>query len=349
MSRQLDLQPYLEDLESRLDPEQEQRHFDAWKQFLDGELDHGTFSPPARKPAPAAVEWPLLSIDQALDDMDRMLLRELKGVSDVLAGGSSATLTVRANYGVVIIASQYGCQIARMAPELNTLPTVWPLGSREAVRRAVDAGVPDLQGGEGAKVFEVGRRFMALKSQYPKIGKWVDVYHPDLQGPIDNIELVWGSDMFLGFYEEPQLMKDFLAVMTEHYIAFLRAWFEVVPQPSEYAAHWGMRFNGQPMLRNDSLMNLSPEMYVEFIRDHDQRVIREFGGMGAVHYCGRGDHFIEALSEVEGLTAVNLSQPHLNDMDRIFANTVDKGIKLLAHDPVAAERAGRDLKGQVHV
>jgi len=90
-------------------------------------------------------------------------------------------------------------------------------------------------------------------------------------------------------------------------------------------------------------------MYVEFIRDHDQRVIREFGGMGAVHYCGRGDHFIEALSEVEGLTAVNLSQPHLNDMDRIFANTVDKGIKLLALDPVAAERAGRDLKGQVHV
>jgi len=343
------LEPYLEDLEQRLDPDTEQRHFEAWKRFLDGELEHGVFTPPRREPAPPRIDWPTIPLNDALDNVDLTVLRELKQVSDVLAVGGSAVLNVRANYGVVIITSQYGAEIVRMAPELNTLPTVRPLGSREALKRAVAAGVPDLESGEGAKVFATGVRFVEVQKQYPKIGRWVEVYHPDLQGPIDNIELLWGSDMFLGFYEEPQLMRELLEMVTTHLIAFFRAWFELVPPRSEYAAHWGLRFKGGPMLRNDSLMNLSPDMYVDFVRDHDQKVFAALGGEGAIHFCGRGDHFIEPMAEMQGLTAVNLSQPELNDMDTIFRHTVDKGIKIIGLREDAAVAAGRDLRGQVQV
>lgn len=57
------------------------------------------------------------------------------------------------------------------------------------------------------------------------------------------------------------------------------------------------------------------------------------------------------MAELRGLYAINLSQPHLNDMEKVYRHTVDKGIKLLNLAREAAEAAlasGRDLRGQVH-
>ena len=48
-----------------------------------------------------------------------------------------------------------------------------------------------------------------------------------------------------------------------------------------------------------------------------------------MHFCGRGDHYIGVLSEVPGLTGVNLAQAEYNDMETIYRHTVDKGIKIL--------------------
>ncbi len=87
---------------------------------------------------------------------------------------------------------------------------------------------------------------------------------------------------------------------------------------------------------------------MEFVRPLDQRLFDQFGGTGAVHFCGRGEHYIEAMSQMRGLTAIAMSQPHLNDMGPICRNTVDKGIKLLGFPREAAESAGRNLRGQVH-
>jgi hypothetical protein len=102
---------------------------------------------------------------------------------------------------------------------------------------------------------------------------------------------------------------------------------------------------GNIMLRTDSGMNLSPAMYDEFIRPYEQRCLDACGG-GAIHYCGRGDHFIASMTSQRGLTGINLSQPHLNDMEVIYCNTVDRGIPILGLSRTAATAAlaaGRDL------
>ena len=52
-----------------------------------------------------------------------------------------------------------------------------------------------------------------------------------------------------------------------------------------------------------------------------------------MHFCGRGDHFIERLAKLEGLNGINMSQPHLNDMDKVFAATIDKGLHLSLSTP----------------
>jgi hypothetical protein len=165
---------------------------------------------------------------------------------------------------------------------------------------------------------------------------------------MDNAELAWGSDIFLAFYDTPDLVHAFLDLMTDHYLAFMRKWYDMVPpRDPGYANHWGLMHRGRIMLREDSLMNLSPDIFVDFVRDREQRCLTELGG-GAIHYCGRGEHFIEPMSRMQSLYAINLSQPHLNDMDRICRNTIDKGILIIGLNPDWVANADRDLRGRVH-
>ncbi len=54
---------------------------------------------------------------------------------------------------------------------------------------------------------------------------------------------------------------------------------------------------------------------------------------------------------MRGVFAVNLSQPDLNDMEKIFRNTVDTNIIMLDLKRSAVDDAlarGRDLRGFVH-
>jgi hypothetical protein len=148
----------------------------------------------------------------------------------------------------------------------------------------------------------------------------------------------------------PDLVKALLGLVTETYIRFMNAWTEIVPFDGEYAIHWSLMHKGNIMVRDDSAMNLSPRMFESFIKPYDGRLLREFGG-GAVHFCGRGDHYIGRATEMPGVYAINLSQPEYNKMEVIFDNTVDKGINIVGLTCDAAEAAlaaGRDFHGRVH-
>ena len=97
-------------------------------------------------------------------------------------------------------------------------------------------------------------------------------------------------------------------------------------------------------------MNLSPEMFEEFVEPYDQRLLDEFNG-GVIHFCGKGDHYSYRFPEMNGLHAINMSQPEYNNMETIYKNTVDRGIKIIGFNRQTAELAleqGRDLHGNVH-
>lgn len=349
MNRTIEL--CLDDLARRIDEDQENRNLAQWIAFCDGAYTQGVFTPDARTPAPPRVDWPAVNINDAIEDFDLMLLEQFHSCNGVLKDGSTRRLNVRCNYGTGILPSLFGCELFMMPRQTNTLPAVKPLADVDKIRRMVDAGVPDIRGGLGGKVFDMAQRFQEVFARYPVIGRNVFLFHPDLQGPIDVAEVVWGSDIFLAFYDEPDLVKAFLSLITDTYIVMMRKWYEMVPEQGPYTTHWGTMYKGRLTLRNDSLMNLPPEIFVEFIRPLDQKLLDELGG-GSVHFCGRGDHYIEPLCQMRGLTSIQMSQPHLNDMEKIYRNTVDKGITLLGFDRRAAEAAlsaGRDLRGRVHV
>jgi len=339
----------LADLQARIDEAQEQRNLEAWQGFLEDRCAEPLFFPPRRRPAPPRIKWPSIHINDALEGLDPMVLRELAGASGLLADGGALRLNVRCNYGTGILPTLFGCELFVMARETDTLPGVRPLPSMDHIRRVTEAGVPDLRAGLGGEVFDCAARFLELFRKFPALERHVAIYHPDMQGPIDAAEEIWGSGIFLAFCDEPDLLRGFLEVITQTYIAFMRRWYALVPPQNGYSTHWGLLHKGRLMIRNDSLMNLSPQVHLEFVRPLDQRLFDEFGG-GAIHFCGRGCHFIEALSAMPGLSGIQMSQPHLNDTETIYRHTVDKGIKLLNFDTKTAQAAvaaGRPLRGQV--
>jgi hypothetical protein len=345
------LERYLQDLEDRIDPAEEESLLQSWLDFAYGRCQTLVFAPRRSRLNPPNLEWPSIPINVALDDFDAMALQQFGSCSAALAEASGLLLNVRCNYGTAIMPSLFGAAVFVMDQALNTLPTCRPFGAAEAIQRLVDAGPPDLHAGYGGRVLAMGERFVEIARRYPKIGKYIFIYHPDLQGPMDICELLWGSAIFYALVDQPDLVHALLGLAAETYVRMMRAWSAIVPFHARGNAHWGFFHRGSLMLRDDSAMNLSGVMVNEFVLPYDQRLLDEFGG-GAIHFCGKGDHFIASMSGLRGLYAVNCSQPDWNDMNRVYFHTVDKGINLLGLDSESAQAAhasGRSLHGRVHV
>jgi hypothetical protein len=345
-----DLAKCLDDLEARIDPRQEEQLEREWTDFSKGLYGSGIFMPGRTRPSAPGFEWPKVSVNAALADKDTMAIQQYGMCSQMLEAANGYIMNVRCNFGSSIIPLLFGVELFVMDEETNTLPTSWPLNDVDAIERIVDAGVPEIKGGFTEPVLEMGAFYADIAEHYPKIGRFVHIYHPDFQGPMDICEVVWGSSIFYAIYDQPELVQALLTTVTETYIRFMQAWLEVVPFRQGFNAHWGFFHKGNVMLRDDSAMNFSPDMFDQFIRPYDQRLLDEFGG-GAIHFCGKGDHYIERLSQMDNVYAIHMSQPEYNDMETIYTHTVDKGINILGLQPEVAQASvaeGRDLCGRVH-
>jgi hypothetical protein len=345
------IEKYLDDLEQRISTESEELLLSDWKLFCDGVSESLIFAPQRARAIPSSIEWPEISINSALDNFELMGIHQLKMCSEAIAAGTGQLLNVRCNFGTGILPSVFGAKPFIMDDALNTLPTSRPLSGGEAdLRTILGNGIPDVRTGLGLRVIEMAEKFLEWMRPYPKVREYVRIYHPDLQGPMDVCELLYGSEIFTALIEKPDFIKELLGLVTHTYIAFMRQWNNLIPPKDGYATHWSMLHRGMIMIRDDSAMNLSPEMFEEFIRPYDQKLLTEFHG-GAIHFCGKGDHFIPMLSGMYGLFAIHMSQPEHNDLEIIFRHTVDKNIRMLGLKRDIAREAierGRDLRRSVH-
>ena len=232
------------------------------------------------------------------------------------------------DYGVGNISRLFGAEPFIMPYEMDTLPNVRPIpGGADGIRRLLDQDIPDMNGGGNHHIWAIGERLAEIRSKYPKIAQYVTIDNPDGQGPMDNCELLWGSGIFYDLYDEPELVHAFLRRITDTICVFFEKWMSIIPNETGLAGYFGRVARGKITLRNDSAMNLSPDFFNEFIVPYDGELLQHFGG-GIVHFCGRGDHFIPSLAKLRGLSAIDMSQPHLNDMKLILSSVIDQGINL---------------------
>ena len=332
----------LEDIEHRIDPEVEEDFRNQWRGFLKNEFKGDIFAPRRKKVTKPSFAYPQVHINDAIEDYDLMLQSELCALSYALSNASRTCGLWLGGYGTGTLSSVLGAEIFVVPRELNTPPTTRVVGNNDRIREIVERGVPNVENGFGKRVFECGEIFAEIFAKYPKISAYVNMFHPDLQGPLDIAELLWGGEMFYAMYDEPELVHGLLSVITEAFTAFMKRWEKIFPLHPEINCYKFYHYLGGILLRCDSAMNLSPDLYREFAVPYDTKLYERFGG-GAMHFCGKGDPYIDVLSSVKGLTGVNLAQPEYNDMETIYRHTVDKGIKILTVDRNCALRdCGRE-------
>lgn len=345
----MDLKPYLEDLQRRIDPAQEERLMADWVSFAQLEWKEEYFAP-ARAPAPPLIQWKPILINDALESDELMLYQQLYLISEMLRTGSGEVLCLRSNFGTGIIPGMYGAEVFIMPRDTDTLPGTRPLpGGKEDILAILAAGKTDFTRGFAGRVFTVAERYLEEMTSFPGLAPFLHYYNPDLQGPLSLCEAMWGSELYYEFYDEPETVEQALDFFAEVYLEFTRRWHALMPPVSaDHSVEWGCLHRGHTIIRNDTAMNVSGDIYEEFVMPRDQRIIDAFGG--GVHFCGRGDHYVEHLSAIRGLSCINLSQPECNNMETIYQNTVDKDIVIFGLRSDEVERAvgaGRALGGRV--
>jgi len=325
-----ELRRLLEHLETTLDADRqdqiEQRHMRAlrWEP-----IDR----PPVvlQYPVPESGPFQPFPHRQALADPEKMLYNELIGGFDTRTCyhhlvGDDLPFTIRANYGTVIIASMYGAKIEVLD---DNPPWARPYESTEALRAVFEIDPEDFTRGWCPKLFDTYHFYHEALKDYPNVQRCVKIVLPDLQGPFDNAEMLRGSAIYTDLIEAPDLVRRLLARMARTQVALARRLQPLLRESLPGFSHQhAATIPGHILIRNDTPINISPAMYREHVAPHDEAVLSAMG-TGGVHFCGKGEHLVPEILKLPSLTALDLGQPEMNDLDRIYAQLADRRIPMV--------------------
>ncbi|MBN1854326.1 MAG: hypothetical protein JW829_16470, partial [Pirellulales bacterium] len=186
----------------------------------------------------------------------------------------------------------------------------------------------DFSRGWCPRVVEMYQYYQSVFFKHPELKRLVRLVLPDLQGPFDNLELIVGSDVFTQLYTHEDLVSKALQVMATAQIGFARYLEPYLSDgPGMFSHQHAVMIKGGILLRDDSVIMVSPEMYRALLAPHDEQVLREFGG-GGVHICGKAESHALAFLELPSILCLDLGQPELNDMDKLYVHLERRRIPL---------------------
>ena len=267
---------------------------------------------------------------EAFDDPAKMMVNELLvGFTSVCHAADfrdDAPYCLRPNFGTGVTASMFGAEIRLVADD--AMPWVAPVGA-EGVRDILAAAVPDVAAGLGRKVIEQYAFYDAVLEAFPACREAFDITLPDLQGPFDTAELLWGSEIFVALGIEPETVTALLDRITDQMI---RAWQTLAPltrdRQGEGMIHQhAVGVKGNLLIRNDSAILMSPAMYAEAVAPFDARLGEALGGV-AIHFCGNGEAHVPAMLDT-GVRCLDFGQSHMMDVDAIYAQCAPRRVPIV--------------------
>ena len=289
--------------EDNLDPE----HIQKVKQRIKKAMEYGQTDGLSIRTGFPCTRFRGRPYSEEIMDMGTMLFNQLVSFQQITEVKDDTLPMIRANYGTGILPSAFGLNCTIIDDQM---PWVNHVDSEDEIQRIIDRGIPDMRAGLMGKVFETHEFFQEQLSRYPNCQRLIPIYHPDMQGPFDVAHLIWGSQIYYAVYDKPEMVHSLLRLITEAYIQFMKEFKKTIRDEDApgYVYHWGTLFRGSIVLRNDSPVNLSKDMYEEFVRPYDEKILDAFGG-GSMHYCGRADQWIFSMMECKGIEALNFGQP----------------------------------------
>ncbi|HOX57594.1 MAG TPA: hypothetical protein P5205_12700 [Candidatus Paceibacterota bacterium] len=281
-------------------------------------------------PAPSD-RWVPYPHAEALADPEKMLFNELvsawgTSICHRAEVGDDLPCTIRANFGCVLIASLFGARIEQVE---DNPPWARSFQSRAEFVAALQRDPLDFTQGWCPRVLERYEFYRATLTAYPALNRVIKLVLPDLQGPMDTVELLRGCDLYLDLLQDSALVADALSKAAAAQIGFARHLARYVNDgPHGWAHQHGFLIRGPILIRIDSAIMLSPRMYREQIAPHDARVLRELGG-GGLHSCGNVNlNGVEYLN-VPKLQCLDLGQPEMNDLDKLYIQARERRVPLL--------------------
>ena len=241
------------------------------------------------------------SREEIHEDMEKMMYNEIRSRLSLLESRNSGVPMIRADYGIGCLPSIFGVESIIVD---GNRPWVKHVG-KEGVKQILAKGMPDYRNGFGQRMIDTYQFYAQVLADYPKCREAIKFYHPDFQGPFDVAHLMYGSDIYMDLYDEPELIHELLQLVTATYIDCMK---KIKPYLNDeedgYCYHWGQLYPGSVVVRNDTAVNLSPDMYAEFVAPYDSEVLRAFG-TGSVHFCGRADQWIFDMVKCKDIAGFN--------------------------------------------
>lgn len=266
-------------------------------------------------------EFKPFAMEEIHQDIEKMMFNEMVSVLPQLETNDGGVPMIRANYGVGIMPSLFGAKCAIINGNMPWCEHF----DEEGIKKILSAGVPNLMNGFGQKVKETHAFYTETLAKYPKLSKIIKIYHPDFQGPFDIAHLLYGSDIYIQFYEDPEMVEELLELVTETYIENMKETKrQISDQNGEFVYHWGHLFPGAVVLRDDSAVNLSANMYDEFVRPYNDKVLSAFGS-GSVHFCGRADHWVFDMASDDLIKGYNVGYMHNLVFGMEYLDFIKKG------------------------
>ncbi len=210
-------------------------------------------------------------------------------------GGDDFVPTIGTGAGTCAMATAFGC------PERVTSNVYWVDPCITRMEEIDSLTMPPVTAGKLGQVLEQTRAYAAYADER------LAVRIMDFQSPFTTVEQMLGSDrFFLMPYDDPKRLHAVMDVVTDFAIAFFTAQIEAAGPnccPGIWPSFWFPRRAGIQM-SDDNLVNVSPDVYAEFVVPYNNRIAEAFGGL-FLHSCTIRAAHLPVLHALKGLTGIN--------------------------------------------
>lgn len=324
------LKNLLQILESTLDFHRQNKIFENYRKALNWE---------AVERLPLIVTYPYPKSQKhrpfphsgIFDNPEKMLFNELTHAFDTSIllhreVGDDLPFTIRANFGTVIIASIFGGKVEQR--EENP-PWIRHFKTPEEFNSIFDRDPLDFSQGICPQVVSRYKFYKDVIAGYPNLQKCIKIVLPDLQGPLDSLELLRGSSIYEDFIMEPEKVDRGLRLIAKAQVGFAKYLQQfTTDKRDEYTNQHATFIKGNILIRNDSAIMISPEMYSEQVAHHDEFVLKEMGG-GGIHSCGKIDFNIPEIFKLPSIKCFDFGQSYLNDFSFAYSLAKERKIPLV--------------------
>jgi uroporphyrinogen-III decarboxylase len=165
----------------------------------------------------------------------------------------------------------------------------------------------------------------------------------DCQGPLTTALSIIGYDKFCYWmFDYPKVLHGLMDLVTEALIQWVKAQKMHASIPMETESYplgvWMPKGFGGVWISDDDSVIMSADLYRDFVKPYNERVLQAFGG-GCIHYCGNSNQHIQSYLDTQGLTAINnLNLDDLKGAAAMRAALAKKGIVYMACDFIPTEQ-----------